>query len=464
MKNNDLEDFLPRNSDTSLPLNAPGVQNSPRPARRKNQNSSEEKEKIIGYSERKFQGRTPRGPNFELMEIPELPYTVPRVVKGRNITRIPIGSTLEKEVAKQSWYVEFFFHNAAEERMERIRVTRKLNRIKDPRQKLKNFNNLCEAYRIALEGGWNPLDEQANARLRKELIGIDLDEALVLFESYHKAKGTRPKSISTYRSTVNSFIKYHGGSKKVNTISDFEITDFLNFKEREEKWAGVTYNNCRIGLNNFFRYLKVNKYISENPVTDCETRKKMPTQSHQVFTERDFKVIMDWLDKHDKYCQLFVRMIYYTCIRPKELRFLQLKYIDLVENTITVPGTVSKNKKSIPVNIDVSLRVELDKLQIEKYDKEYFLLGSAQTFISRSICAENYAYNRFKKCLEATGLLDKNYTLYSFKHLSNVRKFRAGWTLAEICSANRHGSLSETETYLKELLKFVRSDKAIPAI
>ncbi|MDN3588456.1 site-specific integrase [Pedobacter aquatilis] len=464
MENNDLEDFLPRNSDTSLPLDGSGTKNSPRAARRKNQNSSEENEKNIGYSERKFQGRTPRGPNFDLMEIPELPYTVPRVVKGRNITRIPVGSTLEREVAKQSWYVEFFFHNASEERMERIRVTRKLNRIKDPRQKLKNFNNLCEAYRIALEGGWNPLDEQANARLKKELIGIDLNEALVLFESYHKAKGTRPKSISTYRSTVNSFIKYHGGNKKVSTISDFEITDFLNFKEREEKWAGVTYNNCRIGLNNFFRYLKVNKYISENPVTDCETRKKMPTQSHQVFTERDFKVIMNWLDKHDKYCQLFVRMIYYTCIRPKELRFLQLKYIDLEENTITVPGTVSKNKKSIPVNIDVSLRAELDKLKIEKFDKEYFLLGSAQTFISRSMCSENYAYNRFKKCLEATGWLDKNYTLYSFKHLSNVRKFRAGWTLAEICSANRHSSLSETETYLKELLKFVRSDKVIPAI
>jgi integrase len=398
------------------------------------------------------------------MEIPELPYTIPRVVKGRTITKIPAGSTMEKEVAKQSWYVEFFFHNAAKERMERIRVTRKLNRIKDPRQKLGNFNNLCEAYRIALEGGWNPLDEHANARLKKELIGIDLNEALVLFESYHKAKGTRTKSISTYRSTLNSFIKYHGGNKKVSTISDFEITDFLNFKEREEKWAGVTYNNCRIALNNLFRYLKVNKYISENPVTDCETRKKMPTESHQVFTERDFKVIKDWLDKNDKYCQLFVRMIYYTCIRPKELRFLQLKYIDLEENTITIPGTVSKNKKSIPVNIDVSLRAELDKLQIDKFDKECFLLGSPQTFISPNMCSENYAYNRFKKCLEATGLLDKNYTLYSFKHLSNVRKFRAGWTLAEICSANRHGSLSETETYLKELLKFVRSDKAIPAI
>lgn len=49
-------------------------------------------------------------------------------------------------------------------------------------------------------------------------------------------------------------------------ISYFEITDFLNFKVREEKWTGVTYNNCRIGLHNFFRYLKVNKYIPENPV------------------------------------------------------------------------------------------------------------------------------------------------------------------------------------------------------
>ncbi|WP_316809670.1 hypothetical protein [Pedobacter agri] len=144
------------------------------------------------------------------MEIPELPYTFPRLVKGRTILKVPIGSTLDKEVAKQSWYVEFFFYNAAEERMERIRVTRKLNRIKDPRQKLKNFNNLCEAYRIALEGDWNPLDEQANARLKKELIGIDLNEALVLFESYHKAKGTRPKSISTYKSDCQFLYQISG--------------------------------------------------------------------------------------------------------------------------------------------------------------------------------------------------------------------------------------------------------------
>ena len=95
-----------------------------------------------------MQDKTPRGTNFDLMDISELPYTVPRVVKGRSINKVPTGSTVEKEVAKQSWYVEFFFHNAAQERMERIRVTRKLNRIKDPRQKLRNFSNLCEVPHI----------------------------------------------------------------------------------------------------------------------------------------------------------------------------------------------------------------------------------------------------------------------------------------------------------------------------
>ena len=100
------------------------------------------------YSERQLQKKVSHEYNFGFMDIPELPYTLPRVVKGRTINKVPAGSTMEKEVAKQSWYVEFFFHNAAEERMERIRVTRKLNWIKDLRQKLRNFNNLFKVPHI----------------------------------------------------------------------------------------------------------------------------------------------------------------------------------------------------------------------------------------------------------------------------------------------------------------------------
>ncbi|WP_449436188.1 hypothetical protein [Pedobacter steynii] len=84
--------------------------------------------------------------------------------------------------------------------------------------------------------------------------------------------------------------------------------------------------------------------------------------------------------------------------------------------------------------------------------------------IGKNKIGENTPYNRFQRCLIALGLTGKHYTLYSFKHLSNVRKYLAGWSIAEICSANRHSSLVETETYLKDLVKFIPQLKEVPVI
>ena len=402
--------------------------------------------------------------SLEYMAIPELPYTLPRLVKGKRIVSVPKGSTYAKEEARQNWYIEFFFHNAETGQMERFRPTKNLNRIKDPREKLKHFSNLCQAYKVALEGGWNPIDDKANDKLKKEIISITLEQAKKMFEEYHVAKGTRKKSIQSYMSRVNQFINYHGAGKKINQITDYEITSFLNHMEKEAKWGGTTYNNSRIALYNYFKYLKKNKYLAVNPVEDTETRTILATESHQVFSDKDFKTIMNWLEVNDPYCLLFVRAIYYTCIRPKELRFLKLKYIDLKKNIITIPASIAKNKKALPVNIDRSLKAELNKLNLSQYPDEHFLFGSVTTIVAENRVGENTPYNRFQKCLKETKLLGKNYTLYSFKHFSNVKKFKAGWTLAEICSANRHSSLVETEIYLKELLKFVQTKRVIPKI
>jgi integrase len=398
------------------------------------------------------------------MATPEIPYTIPKVVKGKKVEVVPKGSTKAKEEANQNWYVEFFFHNPKTGKMDRFRPTKGLNRIKDPKEKLNSFTELCSTYKDALDGGWNPFDEKSNEKLKREIVSLTLEKAKDLFEAYHEAKGTRKKSIQSYLSKVNQFINYYGTHKKVNEITDFEITTFLNHYEKTEKWLGVTYNNSRIALNNYFKYLKKNKYIPVNPVTDTETRTKIATESHQIFSDKDFKEIMKWLNLHDPYVLLFVKAIYYTCIRPKELRYLQLKYINLENNTITIPAHIAKNKKALPVNIDKSFRKELDKLNLTEYPEDYYLFGSTETIVGPNRIGENTPYDRFQKCLKALKLLNKKYTLYSFKHFSNVKKFKAGWTLAEICSANRHGSLVETETYLKDLLKFVKSDKAIPAI
>ncbi|RZK25158.1 MAG: hypothetical protein EOO43_06235 [Flavobacterium sp.] len=226
------------------------------------------------------------------MEIPELPYTLPRVVKTKSPHNLYAGS---KSISR--WYVEFFYFDTRTEKMERFRFTKNLNRLHDLKEKQKHFNNLREAYKIALENGWSPVDQNANIKLKKEVVGINLKQGLFKFEEYHTAKGTRPKTISTYRSKVEAFIKYHGAETKVSTITDFEITDFLNFKEREDKWVGVTYVNSRICLNNYFRYLLSNKYIKVNPVTGLNPVKEWLINKTKSFLTKISKLLANGYKK-----------------------------------------------------------------------------------------------------------------------------------------------------------------------
>ncbi|RZL44103.1 MAG: site-specific integrase [Pedobacter sp.] len=315
-----------------------------------------------------------------------------------------------------------------------------------------------------LENGYNPFEKQSSIEVQKKLIPITIIDAREKFVVYHKAKKTRDKSIKSYLSKINQFISFVGEYKRVIDVTELDVINYLHAFEHSEKWTGVTYNMAKVCLNNLFKFLLTNKYINVNPVSSVERRKQVKTELHQVFTDDDFKLIMDWLKHNDNYCLLFVKMIYYTCIRPKELRLTQLKYIDLNNERIIIPASVSKNKKALPVKIDPSLMTEFNKLNLSSYSSESYLFGDTKTIIGSKKIGENTPYKRFHKCLEELRLLNKNYTLYSFKHLSNVRKYLAGWSIAEICSANRHSSLVETETYLKDLIKFIPATKSIPQI
>jgi integrase len=392
-------------------------------------------------------------------------FSTPFIHTGKVPTRIPRGSTKLAELAKNRWYVEFYFHDSASGVSNRFRLSQNLNRLKDYQQKVDAFSKLLDRCINDLNEGWNPNEEQEPRGETPEVSydKLHLSEAILKFLEYHESKGNRPKTIGSYRSKLKLFIN-HLGDMEVREITDFHITDFLNTCEKTRQWTGVTYNFARITLNNFFVFLKRYKHTETNPATGLESRKEIKTELHQVFSDEDFTKIMTWLKQNDPYTLLFVKTIYYTCIRPKELRQTKLKHINMEYDRIVIPATISKNKKAIPVQIDATLKKELLGIGVKDYPSEFYLFGDINNIIGPTMISENKPYNRFQACLKALSLTEKNYTLYSFKHLSNVRKYLAGWTIAEICAANRHSSLVETETYLKDLIKFIPVTKSVPII
>lgn len=390
---------------------------------------------------------------------PETLYTTPTLHKGST-----------------TWYVEFYYWNDSTNKMERVRRTHELNRTKNsPNLKTKkdNFNQLLDFYIEELEAGYDPFNEAKTAEVKKSRIGITLTEARNLYaDSLTQIRGNTKE---VYLSNIDTVINALGAEKKVNDITTSDVTAALLQLERASKtgkWRNSSFNNKKASTGTFFEFLKVEKHLKENPVTDVKRKSKQTTVAHEVFSKEDLKTVLDYLDIHEPQAGLFCRMIYYTCIRPNELRQLKISDVNMKTKVITVPDYVAKNKTEGYVNIDSKAIDVLHKLCINERDKDAYLFAFAykeglKAYLSGLREKEFHRGTMLKKlvkCLEATGLDGKGYTLYSFKHTSNVNKYLAGWTIAEICAANRHKSLVETETYLKALLKFAPVTKEVPSI
>jgi integrase len=393
-----------------------------------------------------------------------LDYSLPVLRKGKEVKSWSKGSSKANEVAKQPWLIEYFFVNPITKKKERFRITQNLNRIKDPAQKLKLFTELLQEYTALLETGlYSPFEE--NSELNYSITDITLSEAKAEFIAYHKSKNSRPRTITSFSSKVKMMVEYFGETKKVRSVTTIDLTKMMIKLEADKQWVGKTFMVTRVALVNFFNFLKNTGRIKVNPFDGFnEKRKVLKSESHRLFTDDDFNNILEWLSANDTYTLFCVNAIYYTCIRPAELRFLQVKNIDLVRRQMTIPGTISKNKKTETLSLDEDFVMELEKLRLQEKPGDFYLTGSVADIVGENPQPEKMVYKRLQRCFKALNFLDKGYTLYSSKHLSNVRKRRAGWLIEEIQIANRHSSPAQTEIYLRDLMKDVKIGKKVPTI
>jgi integrase len=390
-------------------------------------------------------------------------YSIPVLRKGKEVKIAPKGSTKAAEQAKQKWYVEYFFINPDTGNNDRFRISDGLNRIKEPAQKLELFEKLLKKYNSLLERGYSPFSD--NIELKNSSIVLTLKDAKELYIQYHINKKSRPRTLTSFTSKAKMVVDYFGENKKVTDITTVDVTNMMLKLEADGKWTGKTFINSRLAFVNFFNFLKNTGRIPKSPFEDFkEKRKALKSTSHQLFSDEDFISIKQWLANNDKYTLFCLSAIYYTCVRPAELRLLQIKHIDLARGQMTIPAEISKNKISETLSLDAAFIQELKNIRLNEYPSDYYLTGSTIEIVGVAPQPEKKAYSGLQACFKALKLLGKGYTLYSAKHLSNVRKRRAGWEIEEIQVANRHRSTAQTEIYLRDLMKDVKINKAIPSM
>ncbi len=379
-------------------------------------------------------------------------YTVPKIYRGKEPTTIPKKSSLQKELAKNKWYVNYCFNG------KQYRISDDINRIKEYSNKEAAAQKLLASIKYNLDNGIYPDEspEEQYKRLIKTQISIQDAISAYLEEARIYA---RKKTIQSYESKLKYLSEHF--KKPLREISGNDIQTYIQNKIKNDKWTPNTVKTCRAYFRGFFNWCLKKEFIERNPIKDIELQKlrseNIAKDRHIAFSQEDAKAILNWLDENDKFAALFCRTIYYTCLRPKEIGGLHIKDVDLVGRTISVQVDVTKNTKKTEVEfiyIDEGLFKYLNQLNLDKHPKHYYLFSNdSKNIVGANKIGQNSAYNKFIKAVNVIGLDGKGYTLYSFKHFGNIQRYNAGWKITEIQKLNRHSSISMTERYLRQIIR-----------
>ncbi|WP_162633252.1 tyrosine-type recombinase/integrase [Echinicola strongylocentroti] len=348
---------------------------------------------------------------------------------------------------KKRWCVNFKVYSLLENKLVRRQhwISSKLNtkaaRYKEGKKVIRNINTL-------LVKGYVIGKSKEKKRFSKQKV-------MTFLEAFEWAKERREvnvrkrsmQAMGLLIRMLEKFLDDHGMKDFPLVAVNHEMCDeFMAYVKRERKISNKTFNNYLGFVKSNFNFLVKNKKIPINPAMDVSRLKE--EESERVSFPK--KVRDKLLVTYEKECpelKIFAQYIYYTFIRPKELRYLKVKHIH--EKSIHIPGHVSKNGKTEHVLISPALERLFQQLDVRKYPPDHYLIGSQ----GKPSCLKVSANYFTKKHLEIRKKLDlpQEYTLYCWKHTGVVDTYIATKDIDFVSRHCRHSSLDMTKNYIRAL-------------
>ncbi|MBW8323771.1 MAG: tyrosine-type recombinase/integrase, partial [Prolixibacteraceae bacterium] len=261
-----------------------------------------------------------------------------------------------------------------------------------------------------------------------------------------------------YNSFINNFISWieeNGfGNMIAAEITERTIEDFLDQQYDEENWTPRTYNNHLKFFNTLFpRMEKLEKRENAKlkgynvDLSDIELKKDRAEKNRYYSPVVAGKVKKELVRQPNLHA--YVKWIFYSCMRPKEIIFLQINHIDISARQIkAIAPTAKTGDRFIPI-CDELLEL-IESLDLTKLPFNYYVFGK-NGVPGPERMGRHYFTERYKPVKDKLGLDDK-YTLYGYKHTRVVNLLMAGFTDQEVMSLTGHNDYKSFMAYKRELL------------
>lgn len=334
----------------------------------------------------------------------------------------------------------------------RFRVKEDLNRRKGEEREEYAYL-MRDSLEQSLRMGYNPFTEAVeivaseSLEEKKELGATD---AILLFLETWNKRGLEPASMVKYQRTATRLIEWLNKKRiphrDIQEITQENIEQFLNDLKKEKKFSNREYNNTYDFTRTIFNFLLKKKYISESPCAGID-KMKAPSVKHRYFDEKNLNIITRAMET-DPYLYFACQTVYYLCIRSeKELMNLKVGNILWSQNKILAEITKGKSERYIPM--DANIKELFLKNKIDQFPSDYYVF-SIEGEPSLKPFGKGFFSKRFRKIRDAVGL-DKNFTIYGFKHSRVIHLKQDGASDSDIMSLTGHKDFAAYAKYLRDI-------------
>lgn len=276
---------------------------------------------------------------------------------------------------------------------------------------------------------------------------IHFDQAQQDFIAHLKEKDRANATILAYGKDIEQMLAHIKkiGLAQVHHIEKGHLEDFLKRLD-EEGYTKKSISRKINSMRTFFRFLKINEYITDDPAT-LIIHPKFETPPPRILAPTEYRALRD-AAKDDVRTSAIIEMLLQTGLRIGELSELQINQIRLFSKEKGGELIISESRASLgrtlPLNKSATVALEAYlrmRPKAASSSEPFFITRSGKPLLVRNIRA---VIDRYFKKADI-----KNASVHSLRHTWIAHHIQKGASLLLISKLAGHKRLTTTEKYLK---------------
>jgi integrase len=247
---------------------------------------------------------------------------------------------------------------------------------------------------------------------------------------------------------VDDFLKFLTKDEKADDIRNLEqqrVEDFLN----QHKATSTYYMGRRRMLSIFFAEFIRKKLITDN-LSKNTPRLKTKAALHKIYTKEQLTAILHHLKANNEDLYICCLLAYCCMLRPhQEIRLLRRRHFNDDFSLISLSGAENKSGRVRVVSIPEYLQPLVKQRLLSIHDPEINLFTLTQSTYNDYYF--NLIWTRLKPDMFKKGLLQKEQTIYSFRHTAAVDVYNRTKDIHIIQQLLGHSTMIVTLNYLRGL-------------